>query len=221
MVAWRGPTTVAAGLGAFDTRRIEDLLWDRLLPPRERGETTVTRRAWGLLGRTPTALGVWNACSFVAWSEGPEGVPQREVDRLLSPPAAAGEASSEEALARWHGAASPAALRGRAPEALLEGVRDVDLAAALADDGVRVTLRLGGAIPPDAERRTRRAIAALVDEPIGHAVGAAQWLRDERVSVAVEPGGLRLEAVAPWAALEALADVLRGRVGAAPGGPNF
>jgi len=226
MVAWRGPTTVAAGLGAFDTRRIDALLWDRLLPPRERAEEDGVLRAWGVLGRSPAALGVWNACSFVAFAEGPGPAPLRELDRLLRPRApdarpSPTSAADPDALALWHGDAAPAPMRDRAPEALLEGVRDVELAATLDERGVRVTLRLAGALPADAEARVRRAVAALAEEPVGHAVGAAQWLRDDRVTVTVSATELAAEALVPWAALDALADVLRGRVGEGPERAGF
>ncbi len=227
MVAWRGPTTVAAGLGAFDTRRIDALLWDRLLTPRERTEEGGVLRAWGVLGRSPAALGVWNACSFVAFAEGPGPAPLRELDRLLRPrapdarPSPTSAGTDPDALALWHGDAAPAPMRDRAPEALLEGVRDVELAASLDERGVRVTLRLAGALPADAEARVRRAVAALAEEPVGHAVGAAQWLRDDRVAVTVNADGLAAEALVPWAALDALADVLRGRVGEGPERAGF
>jgi hypothetical protein len=217
MIAWRGPTTVAVGLGAFDTRRIEALLWDRLLPPRARQEMNGVLRVWGVLGRTPTALAVWNACTLVAYAEGPDVVPMREVDRLLRPR----DGEDPDALVFWHGAGAPAVLRDRAPTALLEAVYAVEIAALQEEHGVRVRLHLDGGLPGDAEARLRRALAALTEEPLGHAVGASQWLRDERVRVTVGEAWLSAEVVVPWGALDALADVLRGRVGDAPGTRNF
>jgi hypothetical protein len=216
MLAWRGPTTVAAGLGAFDTRRIDALLWDRLLPPRERVVHAGVLRAWGVLGATPTALAVWNACSFVSWAEGPALAPLRAVEHTLR----ARGGGDDDALATWRAETVPAALRERAPDALLEGVRGVELRAVEDPRGVRVRLRLEGALPADGERRVRRALEALVEEPIGHAVGAAQWLRADRVTVTTGVDGLDVEALAPWAALDALADVLRGRVDGGPTGSS-
>lgn len=217
LVAWRGPTTVAVGLGAFDTRRIDALLWDRLLPPRERAEANGVSRAWGVLGDTPAALAIWNACSLVAWAEGPRATALREIDRALRPrDAARDDDDDRDALVRWRAETVPAALHERAPAALLEGVRGVELRASLDARGVRVRLRLEGALPADAVGRVRRALGALAEEPLGHAIGAAQWLRDDRVAVTTGGGALDAEALAPWAALDALADVLRGRVGEGP-----
>lgn len=214
LVAWRGPTTVAVGLGAFDTRRIDTLLWDRMLPPRERAEGDGVLRAWGVVGATPTALAIWNTCSLVSWAEGPALAPLRAIEQTLR----ARGGVDDDALATWRGETVPAELRDRTPDALLEGVRGVELRALEDPRGVRVRLRLEGALPTDAEARLRRALDALIEEPIGHAVGAAQWLRGERVTVTQTGDGIDAEALIPWAAIDALADVLRGRVAEGPTG---
>ena len=59
----------------------------------------------------------------------------------------------------------------------------------------------------------RRALAAVVDSPLGELSGAVQWLTPARVRVDASEGALRVSTVVPWPALSALADAMRGDVG--------
>ncbi len=211
VMAWSARTTWSAGVGAFDTRRIETMLWERLLPPRGRVERDGVIRVEGALGREPVSLAVWNACAFVAYGEGPTSARANEL-------ALRGRegAADDDTLLRWHGATIPVAVQTRAPETLLEGVHDVELIADVVEGGVVVVLRVEGALPIDAVARVQRALAVFREGPLGESIGARRWASAERARIEVVDNTLVLRAVVPWVALDAIADVLRGRVGDAP-----
>ena len=85
-------------------------------------------------------------------------------------------------------------------------------------------LRVEGALPPDAVARVQRALAVFREGPLGESIGARRWASAERTHIEVVDDALVLRAEVPWVALDAMADVLRGRVGDAPsdrvGGAN-
>lgn len=221
LVAWSARTTWSAGIGAFDTRRIEALLWERLLPPRGRRERDGVVRVEGTLGRDPVALAMWSECAFVAYGEGPTGA--RANEQALRPPTREGgvartlEATSDdESLVRWHDTTIPAALDEHAPTTLLEGVHDAEVRIAARDAGVALTAVLEGSLPRDAEALARRALDEFAGGALGESVGAPRWARSARVTVREGGDALELRVDLPWTALDAMADVLRGRVGDAP-----
>ncbi len=211
-VAWTAATTWSGAVGPLDTRRIEALLWERLLPPRGRVERDGVIVVEGALGREPVSLAVWNECAFVTYAEGPSSA--RANALALRPRDAPGD--DGEAVLRWHGRTVPAALRERAPEALLEGARDVEVTADARASGAAVTLRVEGSLPADAEARARRALDAFAESPLGESIGAPRWARSERGAIDVREGAIELRLEIPWAAVDAMADVLRGRVGEGP-----
>jgi hypothetical protein len=127
------------------------------------------------------------------------------------------EGSDPEALLVWHTRQVPAALAAAADAALVQRVRDLEVRVHALPEGVGVRLQLEGPLPPDAADRLRRALAALVDSPLGDLAGAIQWLTPTHFALAEAPGALTLEVTVPWRALVALAEGMRGVVGPAPG----
>ncbi len=212
-LAWTPSSTWSAGLGSFDTRRIEQLLWDRLLPPRARMDENGVAVTEGALNLTPVSLTVWNACGYVSFAEGPAG--SRMNALALHPRADAPD--DDDALARWHSALVPAELRARAPAALLEGVHDVEVDARLHADGLDVSLRLEGALPADGSDRVRRALDVFIESPLGGSIGAVRWASHDAATIRQEGDSITVRARVPWVSLDAMADVLRGRVGDGPG----
>lgn len=221
VIAWSARTTWSAGIGAFDSRRIEAMLWERLLPPRGRREREGVVRVEGTLGRDPVALALWGDCAFVAYGEGPTGA--RANEQALRPPARQGDApnaaetsSDDEALVRWHDTTIPAALDEQAPTTLLEGVHDVEVRLAARDSGLALTATLEGNLPRDAEELARRALDVFAGGALGESVGAPRWVRSARVAMGAGGESMELRVDLPWTALDAMADVLRGRVGEIP-----
>lgn len=208
VIAWSARTTWSAAVGTFDTRRIEAMLWERLLPPRGRADREGVILVEGALGREPVSLAVWNACAFVAYGEGPTGARANEL--ALRGREGPGD---DDAMVRWHGTTIPVAVQAQAPETLLEGVHDVELTADVVERGAAVTLRVEGALPADASARVQRALAVFRESPLGESIGARRWASAERARVEVVGDALVLRAEVPWVALDAMADVLRGRVG--------
>lgn len=218
VVAWSARTTWSAGVGTFDARRIEAMLWERLLPPRGRAEREGVVRVEGTLGRDPVSLALWSGCAFAAYGEGPTSA--RANEQALRPRDDAGVGRSaegeERSLLRWHDTTIPAELEGHAPTALFEGVHDVEVSARPSERGLVVTAALEGRLPRDAAMVARRALDEFARGPLGESVGAPRWARASGVAIAGGEGGMTLRVEVPWAALDAMADVLRGRVGESP-----
>lgn len=218
VVAWSARTTWSAGVGTFDARRIEAMLWERLLPPRGRMERAGVVRVEGTLGRDPVALALWSDCAFAAYGEGPTSA--RANEQALRPRDDAGvtrdAASGAGALLRWHDTTIPAELDEHAPTALLEGVHDVEVSARASERGLLVDATLEGRLPRDAEVMARRALDEFARGPLGESVGAPRWARATDVAITGGESGMALRVEIPWAALDAMADVLRGRVGESP-----
>jgi hypothetical protein len=95
----------------------------------------------------------------------------------------------------------------------MRSVRAIEVRGEPGDRGLEVDLRLEGALPPDAERTLRRVADSLIETPLGGLSGAVQWAAPSRLRITREAGGgVRVQAVVPWGALEALAGGLAGRV---------
>lgn len=217
VVAWSARTTWSAGVGVFDTRRIEATLWERLLPPRGRDEHRGVIRVEGTLGREPVSLALWRECALVAYGEGPTSARANEqAMRVAGDGGAVLSSVRDEALVRWHDTTIPAALDDRAPTALLEGVRDVEVSAEATARGLAVTVTLEGRLPQEADAMARRALDAFEESPLGESVGAPRWAVASNVTISANDSAMTLRAEVPWTALDAMADVLRGRVGESP-----
>lgn len=215
LVAWEADATVTFGLSSFDTRRMVDLLWERLLPPRRRGEAGVgVTRVEGVLERDPVALAVHAACGLVAYAE----VDTRKVDRVVLAPDtdASVTAGDPDAMLVWHQRGVPDAMRRATTEALFDRVADTEVTLDASDAGLRVRVRLEGEIPADSAARLRRALDVLITSPLGASCAADTWLDASHVTIAAREDAIEVSGEAPWGALDALSDVLRGRVGDGP-----
>jgi hypothetical protein len=212
LLAWTARSTLSVGVGSFDTRRIESLLWERMLPPRDRSEERGVVRLLGVVGDTSSSLAVWDACSMVAYAEGPGHMPLQLTEHVLNTAGTDPHTNSDEDFVHWHADTVPAELGARAPTALLEGARGVDLRATPTEGGIALRVSLEGTLPNNAVERTRSAIDAFANDALGTSIGAPQWLRAERVQITVAHDTLDARVEVPWRALEAMVDVLRGRV---------
>ncbi|MBI5517232.1 MAG: hypothetical protein HY909_25860 [Deltaproteobacteria bacterium] len=203
LLAWGPRGTVAVALGAFDGRRITDLLWERLLTPRARGaERGGVERMEGTLVDTVVAVAVHASCGVAAWAEGDT----RLVDRVLLPPESPREDPSAWVL--WRTRELPP--RAPVPRAVFDHVRWVTVRASPTNDGVRVSLHLDGALPEDTPARLRATLRAVQGSPLGESVGAPEWLHPDAVPITPEPHGVALTVDLPWRAVDALAEALRG-----------
>ena len=146
-------------------------------------------------------------CGVAALAEGDT----RPVDRVLLPGRA--EPEDPSALLVWHARGMPDAVRRPMGDALVRRMHDLELTVAVHAQGLGVELVLLGDAPEDGCARLRHALDALVAGPLGEAVGAADWLREERVILVRRTDALVLRTEVPWRAVDALAEVLRGDVG--------
>lgn len=214
VVAWRGVARVSAGRAPLDARRVVEQLWERLLPPRERiDENVAATRLVGVLGDTPVALAVDGRCGLAVFAERDPAL----LDAMLHAAQTPDEAPSEELL-RWESHGAPDVLRD-ARGAVARGVFDVvtqtSLRVRLRDpDGLAVTVTLRGAMPADAATRMRRALDAVIDDTLGEAIGAAEWMAPDRVRIEATRDEVTVSLTVPWRGVEALARVVRGEVAA-------
>jgi hypothetical protein len=209
LIAWSARTTLFVGFSHFDTARVETSLWNQLLPPRSHTNEHNISHTYGMLGRTSVALAISNTCNLMAYSEGPNAA--RDVDQTFREQTAV---HHENVLVHWHSETIPASVGEHTPEAVLEGVRGVDLRVQNQQEGLSLDLTLVGELPVDSEVKVRRAVTALSNSPLGEAVGTAQWANNAQLTISVTPTTLALHVLAPWNAVDALADVLSGRVSA-------
>lgn len=209
-------TTLYVAQGPMDTGRIVQHLYDRLREPRRLHQDAAQRtRVEGRLGPTLSTLVTAPTCRMVAYTEGPEGT---LADRLNAPTAASPESPTSapspselsEPMLHWH---STQRFVGVSPssDALMSQVRAMDLRVEPTAEGLVLELTLLGALAADAETRLRRAVRELADTPMGVLSAAAHWTAPERLSIVRETDGTtRLRTVAPWEAVEALAEGLGG-----------
>jgi hypothetical protein len=214
-IAWtpRGSTLYVAH-GPLDGARIARRLWDRLVRARARtADPARNERLEGELVSGPVSLLVRPACGVAAYVEGPEG---RLVDRVMADVTPDREGLSDPDPAIWWRTTRRLERLEQTPVegvALLRRVRAVEVHAEPAERGLDVALWLDGPLPEDAEQTLRRAIAALVETPMGSLSGAIQWAAPSRVTVTRDvAGGLRARTTIPWAGLQALAAAMAGRV---------
>lgn len=199
---------LAVGLGSFDASRIVSLLWDRLLPPRRRGDgDRGVTRVEGMLGHTAIALAVDAACGAAAWTEGET----RLVDRVLAPPAGSSPADPAEALVAHFELARVAEAR-EALGPLAARTRSVDLRGSLTDAGLAVTVTLHGDLGPAELPALRTRLDRVTRSALLAAIGAPAWAAPERVAFSAHETALGFALTLPWAALEALGDVIGGRI---------
>ncbi len=212
MLAWMPDGELAVGLGAFDAARMVDLLWERLLPPRRRGASgpAVTRME-GVLQGEAVALAVQAVCGVAAWATGDT----RRVDRAVLPGRPGNDPNE---MLVWHAREIPDAVLRPTDGSLLRVMHDIEVRADATGDGVTVAVTLEGDVPTDGEARIRTAVGVLAESPLGAAVGAGDWLARERVTVTRDEHHLGVRVVIPWRGVDALADVLRGSVGASVSG---
>ncbi|MDB4931087.1 MAG: hypothetical protein JWM10_3571, partial [Myxococcaceae bacterium] len=204
----RGEASVVLAAGSFDARRIVDLHWERMLPPRRRGGAGTGReRVEGSLGERPVAVAVDAVCGLLARSER-DG---RLVDPVLDRPAG-GEAEPAE-LIRWHIEGAPEELDDTTTAALTASLRWTELRADAVAEGVRVTLVLAGPLPANTPARMTRLLDAVSLSPMGGAVGADDWLHAEAATWSHEGETWRGALVIPWRGLRALVSLARGTVG--------
>lgn len=206
LVAQTRAGELAVGLGSFDAARIVALLWERLLPPRRRGDgARGVTRVEGVLGRAPVAVAVDAACGAAAWAEGDT----RLVDRVIV--ARASSLDDPDAVLVAHaelGDARERELLG----ALSARASSVDATASLVDAGLALDLTLHGAFTPADLPGLRARVAVVARSELLRAIGADAWAREGAVRTAAGDASLSLRVTIPWAALDALADVLRGRI---------
>lgn len=211
VVAWRGLARVSAGRAPLDARRMVERLWERLLPPRERiDENVAATRLVGVLGDAPVALTVDGRCGLAVFAERDPTM----LDAMLHAIEATEVAESDELL-RWESRGAPDALRGDdvGARGVFDAVTQTSLRVRLRDpDGLAVTLSLRGAMPADVASRLRAVIDALIDAPLGEAIGAAEWLATSRVRIAATRDDVAVSFTVPWRGVEALARVVRGEV---------
>jgi hypothetical protein len=208
-IAWtpRGSTLYVAA-GPLDGAAIARRLWERLIGQRRRSEDRArNERLEGELSGRAVSLLVRPACGVVAYQEGVEG---RLVDRVMA--SELPSTSDPDATIWWR---TTRRFEQAPPEgaALMRSVRAIEVRGEPGDRGLEVDLRFEGALPPDAERTLRRVADSLIETPLGGLSGAVQWAAPSRLRITREAGGgVRVQAVVPWGALEALAGGLAGRV---------
>lgn len=200
--------TLAVALGTFDAARIVSRLWERLLPPRRRVDgLRGVARVEGRLANDEVTAAVDAACGVAAWSERDPTL----VDRALAAPVSA-PPSPDDALVIGHLARSPELAReALGPFAARTSV--IELRASLhGERGVGVDVTLLGALGAADRVALRDRVRRIAESPLLRALGADVWTAGERVSITPAAGGLRMQVEVPWAAFEALSEVLRGRV---------
>jgi hypothetical protein len=222
-LAWRGDARLAVGLGSLDTARITALLWDRLLTPRDRHDLgDGAAHMTGVLGTARVGLAVHGRCGVAAWSEGDARWALRALPvGRAETEGGASETDDPASLLHWEQTGVPDGLadEARADAALSQSVRRFVLDVQATPSGLALTLRLHGPLPDDAAARVEAALARFRQSDLGGAIGADVWLAGAhrpRVAVDTEPTSTRalaLTAAVPWSGVEALADVMRGRVG--------
>jgi len=222
LLAWDDRATLAVGLGPLDTARIDALLWDRLLPPRARhdlGEGAA--RVVGALGTARVALATHGRCGMAAWSEGAPAWVEAAVPVAVGADVGGTPVADPEALVHWEAVGVPASLRGEAEagSALSQRVRRFVLEVSLQPGGLALSLRLQGPLPDDTTARLEAALTRFRQSTLGSAIGADVWLggasapRVRMDGAAGEGRTVQMDAVVPWSGVDALADVMRGRIG--------
>lgn len=200
---------LALGIGSFDGARILALLWERLLPPRRQSHgARGVARVEGRLARAEVTAAIDSRCGVAAWAEGDA----RLVDPALAAPAHdPPEAWTPTEVLRGHIDLGDA----RATEALgplRARVRAVEVAARLTTRGVALSVVLQGAQGEDLEAMIRARVARMSQSALLQAAGAPSWCAPTQVEVTRGEEGARVSVEVPWAALDALAEVLRGEV---------
>lgn len=205
------------GAGPLDARSVEERLWERLLDPRSRSRDAEGGvRLEGALVSQPVALRVRPRCGLAAYAEGGD---VRDVDRLLLGREALAQGSSARdepdanTMLRWRARVVPVVAGLDAP--MIAAIRAFELRVLLdpTGHGLEAMLTLRGALPSDAVQRVQRSLDAVRASPLGEIAGASSWLSGDAVSIESQREGLRVRVRAPWRALNAIADALRGDVG--------
>ncbi|MBL8601518.1 MAG: hypothetical protein JNK72_06305 [Myxococcales bacterium] len=208
--------TLWLGAGALDGRRIAELMWERLLPPRRRDDLgpSALRFEGSLAGRA-VGLAIQGQCGLAAWAEGAP----RSVDAVLPTALHDDErAPDPEVLLRWRVRGLPRETAETGSDALQWRVQWFTLDAQVEARGVALTLRLEGPLPDDTAARLTRAVARFAESTLGGAIGADVWASGAQAPSVEGPVGegraraLVARVTVPWSGLEALGDVLRGRV---------
>lgn len=198
---------LAVGVGSFDAARIVERLWERLLPPRRRGDgARGVTRVEGVLGRAAVSVAVDAACGAAAWAEGDT----RLVDRVITAHAPPSEADPSSVLT-LHTELDDARARALLG-ALSARASSADLDGTITDAGLALSLTLRGAYTPADLPALRARVEAIARSDLFAALGAGAWARGDAVRTTADEGALGVQLTAPWSALDALADVLRGRV---------
>ncbi|MEZ4407876.1 MAG: hypothetical protein R3A52_15590 [Polyangiales bacterium] len=188
LLAWKGEDFVAIGMSPFDTRRVADLLWERLLPPRRRADPgRGLSRVEGSLGGRPVAAAFDASCGLAAFAEGDPS----DVDRVLSTGSRDARAPGDPtALLRWRARGVPDALRASAGGALAARVRALNVDVDATGEELTASLWLVGALDEGDVARVRAAVRRpSPPRATGRAVGAGAWASRERVGVTLSAGG--------------------------------
>lgn len=191
LVAQTREGELAVGLGSFDAARVVARLWERLLPPRGRGEgARGVARVEGMLGHARVAVAVDAACGAAAWAEGDT----RLVDRILAARAPApGDDSPAVLLAHAEvGDARSRELLG----ALASRTTSVDVEGAIADAGLALDLTLRGAFAPQT-LGLRARVALITRSELLRAMGADAWARGDAVTTRAGDASLSLRLTLP------------------------
>lgn len=203
----RGDGSVSFAAGPFDARRVIDLHWDRMLPPRRRGDGSPgVVRIEGMLGGRPVAVATDAACGLLARAERDPRLVDRLIDRR-----GGGEVDPPDMI-RWHIEGAPAGVEGAQSAALTATLRWTELRADPAEDGLRVTVVLAGPLPADTPTRMTRLFTAVAASPTGAAMGADDWLRPTDAAWSRHGDQWRGAFVIPWRGLRAIVSLARGTV---------
>nr|MBK7065049.1 hypothetical protein [Deltaproteobacteria bacterium] len=127
-----------------------------------------------------------------------------------------GAAARSPELIRWHLEGAPAEVESPDSAALTASLRWTELRADAAEDGLRVTVVLAGALPPNTPARMTRLLTTMAASPMGMAVGADDWMRPTDEAWSQEGDQWRGAFVIPWRGLRALVSLATGTV-EAPG----
>lgn len=207
MIAWTPHGWMALGLGSFDGAQIIERLWDRMLTPRRRGAIGPRAlRAEGMIAEVPVAVAIEQACGVAAYAE----IDTRRCDRAIATPSTAlGEDPS--VWLEWHTHDVPDALVEG--DALIHRMHDLRLTARTHVEGLALHLTLEGEAPADGPQRLRRAAEAFAASELGDLIGANDWLAGDRATIEGDSHEIRVSLVIPFRGLDALAEVVRGRMG--------
>lgn len=217
LLVWRGEASLAIAAGAFDARRVIDLHWERMLPPRRRAAASRgVERIEGSLGGRAVAVATDAACGLVARAERET----RLADRLLDDRRTREGEPDPPEMIRWHFAGAPVEADAPGAAALTTTMRWCELRADPDADGLRVTLVLAGPLPSDTPARVTRLLREFATSPIGDAVGADDWLRADDARWEHEGEEWRGTLGVPWRGLRALTTLARGAI-VAPGRHDF